>query len=114
MMKIDECFVGQKQATIDNIKGYVENYPLSIIGFNVVASMLVNFLDIQSNNNFKFNVDITRHNSYWYFDVDSRYYPPEDLKATIDKYLKDNKLDSYIEYRKTVTKDFYVLTTKVE
>lgn len=114
MMKIDDCFVGQKKADIDNIINYIENHPLTIIGFNAIASALINFLDIQSNNNFKFNVDITRHNSYWYFEIDSRYYSPEELEKIINKYLKDNKLDDYIKYHKTGTKDMYVLMTKVE
>lgn len=113
-MKIDDCFVDKKKEDIDNIINYIESYPLTIIGFNAIASALINFLDIQSNNNFKFNVDITRHNSYWYFEIDSRYYSPEKLETIINKYLIDNKLDNCIEYSKTTVKDRYVLITKVE
>lgn len=43
MNKIDDCFVGQKQATIENLRTYVEQYPLAIVGFNAIASSLVNF-----------------------------------------------------------------------
>lgn len=113
MNKIDNCFVGQKQSDIENIKTYIEQYPLTIVGFNAIASSLVNFLDIQSNNNFKFNVDITRRNSYWYFDIDSRYCSPEEFETVIDKYLKDNKLDDYLIFNKTTSENVYVLTINV-
>ena len=113
MNKIDNCFVSQRQSDIENIKTYIEQYPLTIVGFNAIASSLVNFLDIQSNNNFKFFVDIIRRNSYWYFDIDSKFYSPEELETVIDKYLKDNKLDDYLVFNKTTSKDIYVLTINV-
>lgn len=114
MNKISDCFVGQIQATIRNIQEYIKAHPLAIVGFNAIASSLVNFLDIQSNDNFKFNVDIDRHNSYWYFTICSKYYPAEQLKKVIDKYLNDNKLDDCICFKKTAGEDVYILMINVD
>lgn len=112
--KLIDCFVGQRQADIENIRTYIENYPLTIVGFNAIASSLVNFLDIQSNNNFKFNVDITRRNECWYFDIDSEYYSPQELKKVIDKYLEDNKLTDCLKFVQTTSKNVYVLMMNID
>lgn len=41
MRKIIDCFVGQHQSDVDNLRHFFHRHPLAVIGFNAVASLII-------------------------------------------------------------------------
>jgi hypothetical protein len=113
MRKISDCFVGQQQADIDNIKHFFNSHPLAVIGFNAVASLIIQYLEIVLN--VRLYVKYERHDYYWYLRVDK--HCPDDInfiKGTIQEYIKTNHWDEFIKINRTIDESILVLKTEID
>lgn len=108
MTKLLNCFVGQQQATIHNIQNYIADHPLTIIGFDAVASALTTYLEC-IDEEFRLNVDIDRHKGCWYFKIDIDFYDINKIKQSVNTYLKFNELDNIISFVPTIEPEVYAL-----
>lgn len=108
LKKLFNCFVGQQQATINNIKNYIADHPLTVIGFDAVASALTTYLECLDEE-FRFNVDIDRRKGCWYFKIDTEYYDIDKIKQSVGTYLKFNELDNIISFVPTIESKVYAL-----
>ena len=108
MKKLLNCFVGQQQATIDNIQHYIADHPLTIIGFDAVASALTTYLEC-IDEEFRLDVDIDRRKCCWYFKIDTNFYDIDKIKQSVSTYLKFNKLDNIISFVPTIESEVYAL-----
>lgn len=64
-MSLINCFVGQRQSDIANIKHYIENNIISAIGFHTIARLIEYYL-FKTIKDFKTFNDIIYYNSYIY------------------------------------------------
>lgn len=113
MRKISDCFVGQHQSDVDNLKHFFHRHPLAVIGFNAVASLIIQYLE--SVLDIKLYVKYERHDYYWYIKVDK--HSPDDIdfiKGTIQEYLKTNHWDDFIKINRTINEDTLVLKTEID
>lgn len=114
MIKISDCFVGQTQATIDNIQEYIKTYPLCILGFSFIKASIINHLKL-TYDSINLYMEITDRSHYCYIDIDSNYSDNiESILNTINEYIKFNKLDDFIKISKTTVDSSLVLSIKVE
>lgn len=113
MMKINDCFVGQHQADIDNLKNFINNHPLVVIGFNAMASLIVQHLEITLD--VRLYINYERHNYYWYLKVDK--YCPNDvsvIQKVIYDYIHLNCWDSFIKINQTINNSILVLKSDID
>lgn len=106
--KLRNCFAGQQQATIDNIKNYIADHPLTVIGFDAVSSALTTYLEC-IDEEFRLNVDIDRRKGCWYFKIDTNFYDIDKIKQSVNTYLKFNELDNIISFVPTIESKVYAL-----
>ena len=114
MNKISDCFVGQTQATIDNIQEYIKTYPLCILGFSFIKASIINHLKMTYDSINLYMETIDRQH-YCYIEIDKDYrFSLYTIQNTIENYIKFNKLNEFIEISKTTDDDTLVLKIKVE
>lgn len=113
MRKISDCFVGQHQSDVGNLKHFFNSHPLAVIGFNAVASLIIQYLEIVLD--VRLYIKYERHDYYWYLKVDK--HCPDDIafiKGTIQEYIKNNHWDDFIKINRTIDEDVLVLKTEIE
>ena len=113
MRKISDCFVGQHQADVDNLKHFFHRHPLAVIGFNAVASLIIQYLE--SVLDIKLYVKYERHDYYWYLRVDK--HCPDSLRSikdSIQEYIVLNKWEDFIKINYTIDNSVLVLKTEIE
>lgn len=114
MIKISDCFVGQTQATIDNIQEYIRTYPLCVLGFSFIKAYIINHLKM-TYDSIELWMEITDRSHYCYIEIDNNYkFSTYTILNTIDNYIKFNKLDDFIKISNIAKDDTLVLSIKVE
>lgn len=113
MRKISDCFVGQHQANVDNLKHFFHRHPLTVIGFNAVASLIIQYLEIVLD--VKLYVKYEQHGYYWYIKVDK--HSPDSIrciKDSVQEYIVLNKWEDFIKINYTIDNSVLVLKTEIE
>lgn len=113
MRKISDCFVGQHQSDVDNLKHFFHRHPLTVIGFNAVASLIVQYLE--SVLDIKLYVKYERHDYYWYIKVDK--HSPDSLRSikdSVQEYIILNKWEDFIKINYTIADNVLVLKTEID
>lgn len=90
MRKISDCFVGQHQSDVDNLRHFFNSHPLAVIGFNSIASLIVQYLEIVLD--VRLYITYERHDYYWYLKVDK--HSPDSLRSikdSVQEYIVLNK-----------------------
>lgn len=113
MRKLIDCFVGQQQSDISNIKHFIHTHPLAVIGFNAVASLIIQYLEFALD--VKLYVKYDRHDYYWYIKID-KHCPDSirSIKDSIQKYIVLNKWEDFIKINYTIADNVLVLKTEIE
>lgn len=113
MRKISDCFVGQHQADVDNLKHFFHRHPLAVIGFNAVASLIIQYLEIVLD--VKLYVKYEQHGYYLYIKVD-KHSPNSirSIKDCIQEYIVFNKWEDFIKINYTIDNSILVLKTEIE
>ena len=112
MREIGDCFVGQRQSDISNIRHFIKTHPLTVIGFNAVAYLIVQHLEIALD--VKPYIEYERYDYYWYLKVD-KDCPIHIgvIRKIIYEYIKSNRWDYFIEINRTIDDTILVLKTEI-
>lgn len=112
MREIGDCFVGQRQSDISNIRHFIKTHPLAVIGFNAIAYLIVQYLEITLN--VRLYIKYEHHDYYWYIKIDKDCPINIDvIRETIYQYIKSNHWDYFIEINRTIDNDILVLKTEI-
>jgi len=85
-MSLINCFVGQRQSDINNVKQYIETNIISTVGFHTIMRLIEHYL-FNVIKDFKIFNEIVYHSSYIYIKVD--YANKDCTKTMVDK-IKDD------------------------
>lgn len=95
-MTIVDCFVGNRNSDISNVKRYVENTIVCMLGYLSIATSIEHYLKGNLDFDMLF-VSVEHHKTFTYFTANTKNNElVNKIKSLIEQYITNNNLNSVI------------------